>query len=45
MRPYLQVSPVARAGQPKGRFRAWLDQICGIQETTCDGSSSSLDAK
>lgn len=44
MRPYLQVSPAARAGQPKGRFRAWLDQICGIQETTCDGSSS-LDAK
>lgn len=44
MRPYLQVSPAARAGQPKGRFRAWLDQICGIQETTCDGSSS-LDTK
>lgn len=40
MRPYLQVSPVARAGLPKGRLRAWLDQICGIQETSCDGPSS-----
>ncbi|MFX1679031.1 hypothetical protein PV762_07340 [Mitsuaria sp. CC2] len=40
MRPYLQIAPAARSGQPKGRFRAWLDQICGIQETTCDGSSS-----
>lgn len=40
LRPYLQIAPAARAGQPKGRFRAWLNQICGIQETSCDGSSS-----
>ena len=42
--PYLEIKPAARAGLPKGRFRAWLDQICGIQETTCDGPSS-LDTK
>lgn len=40
VRSYLQISPAARSGQPKGHFRAWLDQICGIQETTCDGPSS-----
>ncbi len=44
IRPYLQISPVARMGQAKGRFRAWVDQICGIQETACDGPSS-LDTK
>ncbi|OWQ44850.1 hypothetical protein CDL60_23575 [Roseateles noduli] len=40
LRPLLQVSPSARVGLPKGRFRAWLDEICGIQETSCDGPSS-----
>jgi hypothetical protein len=39
MRPFLQISTAARAGQPKGRFRTWLDKICGIQETSCDGAS------
>ncbi len=43
LRPLLQVSPSARTGLPKGRFRAWLDRMCGIQETSCDGPSS-LDA-
>lgn len=37
LRPFLQIAPAARAGLPKGRFRAWFDKICGIQETTCDG--------
>lgn len=37
MKPLVQVLPAARAGQRPGRFRAWLNQICGIQETTCDG--------
>lgn len=33
----LKISNAARAGLPKGRFRAWLNQICGIQETSCSG--------
>lgn len=33
----LEIDPAARAGLPRGRFRAWVNQICGIQETTCDG--------
>lgn len=37
LRPLLQVAPAARTGAPKGRFRAWVDKICGIQETACDG--------
>jgi hypothetical protein len=36
-----QIDPMARAGLPKGRFRAWLNRICGIQETTCDGMGDS----
>lgn len=37
LRSLVQVTPSARAGVPKGRFRAWLDKVCGIQETACDG--------
>lgn len=33
----LHVDPSARAGLPAGRFRAWVDRLCGIQETSCDG--------
>ncbi|WP_416762818.1 SH3 domain-containing protein [Roseateles sp. So40a] len=33
----LQIAPQARKGAPPGRFRVWVNQICGIQETTCDG--------
>lgn len=33
----LQISAQARKGAPPGRFRVWVNQICGIQETTCDG--------
>ncbi|ALV08969.1 hypothetical protein DES44_4698 [Roseateles depolymerans] len=40
IKPLVQVLPAARAGQPRGRFRTWLDQICAIQETTCDGDPS-----
>ncbi|MDP9606472.1 SH3 domain-containing protein [Variovorax sp. NFACC27] len=36
LRP-LQIAAAARAGVPKGRFRTWLNKICGIQETSCDG--------
>lgn len=37
LRQTLQVSPKAREGLPHGRFRLWLDKICGAQETSCDG--------
>ena len=36
-RKRLSLQPEARAGVPPGRFRAWLNQICAVQETTCDG--------
>jgi hypothetical protein len=37
LRPLVQVLPAARAGLRPGRFRVWLNQLCGLQETTCDG--------
>lgn len=36
-RPLIVTTPEARAGLPAGRFRAWLNRLCGIQETSCDG--------
>ena len=36
-RKALNVAPAARAGLPPGRFRLWMDKICGSQETVCDG--------
>jgi Bacterial SH3 domain len=36
-RATLQVAPEARAGLPPGRFRVWVNKICGLQETSCDG--------
>lgn len=33
----LEVAPAARAGLAGGRFRAWVDRICALQETSCDG--------
>ena len=39
VREQLVVAPAARAGASAGRFRAWLNRICGVQETTCDGST------
>ena len=38
----LVVTATARAGLPAGRFRAWVNNLCGVQETTC---SASGDAK
>lgn len=37
--PEMMVAPptLSQEGLPKGHVRAWVDQICGIQETTCDG--------
>jgi len=34
-RATLKVEPAARAGLPSGRFRVWVDRLCGIQETSC----------
>lgn len=33
----LDIAPAARSGLPQGRFRAWLNQICALQETSCSG--------
>jgi hypothetical protein len=33
----LDIAPAAQSGLPQGRFRAWLNQICAIQETSCSG--------
>ncbi|WP_431050916.1 hypothetical protein [Roseateles sp. L2-2] len=33
----LQVDPIARQNLPGGRFRAWVDKICDLQETSCSG--------
>ncbi|UXH79180.1 SH3 domain-containing protein [Roseateles amylovorans] len=37
LREKLRVAPAARQGVPAGRFRAWLDKICDLQETSCSG--------
>lgn len=37
VRAALTVAPEARAGLPAGHFRAWVDRVCGLQETRCDG--------
>ncbi|WP_431262966.1 hypothetical protein ACQ859_23215 [Roseateles chitinivorans] len=36
-RDALRVDPSTRSGLPPGRFRAWVNRICAIQETSCDG--------
>ncbi len=33
----VRVDASARAGLPAGRFRAWVNRICAVQETSCDG--------
>lgn len=38
------VTAVARKGLPAGRFRVWLNRICGNQETSCDGLGSETDS-
>lgn len=37
MNQLLVVSPAAQVNLAKGHFRAWVNQICGNQETSCDG--------
>lgn len=34
----LEIKPAAKAGLAGGRFRAWVDRLCGLQETSCDGA-------
>ncbi|WP_123649688.1 SH3 domain-containing protein [Lysobacter enzymogenes] len=34
----LQIAPAARAGAEKGRIRAWMNHLCALQETSCDGA-------
>jgi len=36
MRDLVVVDPVAQRGLAKGRFRAWVNRICAIQETSCN---------
>ncbi|OWQ48908.1 hypothetical protein CDL60_03215 [Roseateles noduli] len=36
-RSSLKIDASARTGLPPGRFRAWVNRICAIQETSCDG--------
>jgi hypothetical protein len=33
----LDIAPAAQSGLPPGHIRAWLNQICAIQETSCSG--------
>lgn len=33
----LVVRPIARVGAPPRTFRAWLNKLCAVQETSCDG--------
>ena len=39
MNKLVVAAPAAQAGLPKGHFRAWVNQICAIQETSCDGTA------
>ncbi|SDZ15079.1 hypothetical protein SAMN04487939_11874 [Lysobacter sp. yr284] len=34
----LEIKPAAKAGLAGGRFRAWVDRLCALQETSCDGA-------
>lgn len=34
----LEIEPAAKAGLAPGRFRAWVDRLCALQETSCDGA-------
>lgn len=37
LRAGLQIKPAATAGVEAGRVRAWVDHLCALQETSCDG--------
>lgn len=42
-RSTLKIDATARSGLPAGRFRAWVNRICAIQETSCDGLANDND--
>jgi hypothetical protein len=33
----IKINPAAKQGAPKGHVRGWVNRICAIQETSCDG--------
>ncbi len=35
--PEIKINPAAKNGAPNGRVRGWVNRICAIQETSCDG--------
>lgn len=37
LRALLQPTPAASRGLPAGRVRAWFNELCAIQETSCSG--------
>jgi len=41
----LKIDAAARSGLPAGRFRAWVNRICAIQETSCDGLADDNDVE
>jgi hypothetical protein len=41
VRKALVVAPAARTNLAPGHFRAWVDKICGVQETSCDADAAS----
>lgn len=43
VRESLIISGAARTGSSKRNFRAWLNQICSLQETSCDGLATQLE--
>lgn len=45
LRALLQPTPAAGNGLPAGRYRAWFNQLCAIQETSCDGLATPAPAE
>jgi hypothetical protein len=39
IRGRLKVSAAARSGAPAGQVRAWVNQVCGVQDTTSEGTA------
>ena len=35
----IRLNPKARVGAPPGHVRGWLNRLCDVQETSCDGLS------
>jgi hypothetical protein len=37
LRANVRIEPAATAGAEAGRVRAWVDRLCAVQDTSCDG--------